>query len=90
MLPTFLIVGAEKAGTTTLAGMLAEHPEVYVSTPKELRFFRGRTGSGGLHGMSRVSIRTKRRKRLARPLPPMDGAPRAIMFPDGSPEHCRM
>jgi hypothetical protein len=39
MRPNFLIVGAEKAGTTSLASMLAQHPDVFISCPKELRFF---------------------------------------------------
>ncbi len=39
MLPNFLIVGAEKAGTTTLAFTLAEHPEAFMCEPKEPRFF---------------------------------------------------
>jgi hypothetical protein len=30
-----LIVGAEKAGTTTLATMLAQHPEVFMCTQKK-------------------------------------------------------
>jgi hypothetical protein len=38
-LPTFLIVGAPKSGTTALAAYLAEHPEVFVSAEKELHFF---------------------------------------------------
>ena len=38
--PTFLIIGAPKAGTTSLHYYLAEHPEVYVySKLKEVRFF---------------------------------------------------
>jgi hypothetical protein len=37
--PTFFILGAPKCGTTALAQMLAEHPEVYVSRPKEPHFF---------------------------------------------------
>jgi hypothetical protein len=32
-------VGAEKAGTTTLATMLGEHPDVFMCDPKEPRFF---------------------------------------------------
>lgn len=39
MLPNFLIVGAEKAGTTTLARMLAQHPDIFMCEPKEPRFF---------------------------------------------------
>lgn len=38
-LPTFLIIGAPKAGTTALAGYLAEHPDVFVAPEKEVHFF---------------------------------------------------
>jgi hypothetical protein len=37
--PTFFIVGAQKAGTTALAATLAEHPEVFFSPIKEPNFF---------------------------------------------------
>lgn len=38
-LPDFLVAGAMKAGTTTLWAMLNQHPEIYVTRPKELHFF---------------------------------------------------
>ena len=38
-LPTFVIVGAQKSGTTTLHDLLGQHPQVWVSDPKELHFF---------------------------------------------------
>ena len=38
-LPTFLIVGAVKAGTTSLHEYLQMHPEVYMSPIKETNFF---------------------------------------------------
>jgi hypothetical protein len=38
-LPNFLIVGAAKSGTTTLASHLSKHPDVYVPPAKELYFF---------------------------------------------------
>jgi hypothetical protein len=38
-LPTFLIIGAMKAGTTSLAYWLGEHPDVFLAPGKELRFF---------------------------------------------------
>jgi len=41
-LPSFLIAGAAKCGTTSLAGYLAEHPEVHVPPQKELEFFNRR------------------------------------------------
>lgn len=35
----FLIVGAPKCGTTALAQYLGEHPDIYVTRPKEPHFF---------------------------------------------------
>jgi hypothetical protein len=37
--PTFLILGAQKAGTTWIADMLRQHPEVCVPEQKEIHFF---------------------------------------------------
>ena len=39
MLPNFLIIGAEKGGTTWLYEKLRRHPEVYMPSVKELYFF---------------------------------------------------
>jgi hypothetical protein len=39
MLPTFIGIGAPKAGTTWLFRCLAEHPEVFVAAVKETSFF---------------------------------------------------
>lgn len=38
-LPTFLTIGAAKCGTTSLHRYLALHPEIQMSTPKELKLF---------------------------------------------------
>ena len=38
-LPTFLVIGAAKAGTTALYSFLAQHPDVYMSPIKETNFF---------------------------------------------------
>src|SRR3954449_7353640 len=38
-LPNFLIVGAPKCGTTSMADWLREHPDVWVPPEKELAFF---------------------------------------------------
>jgi hypothetical protein len=40
-LPTFLIIGAVKAGTTSLHHYLDQHPEIQMSTVKETNFFSG-------------------------------------------------
>lgn len=38
-LPTFIIIGAAKSGTTTLATVLHSNPNIFVSQPKEIEFF---------------------------------------------------
>jgi hypothetical protein len=38
-LPDFLIIGAPKAGSTALHAALVQHPELYLSTPKEPKYF---------------------------------------------------
>jgi hypothetical protein len=38
-LPDFFVAGAPKAGTTALHAALAQHPELYLSTVKEPKFF---------------------------------------------------
>lgn len=50
MLPTFILIGAPKAGSTSLHHYLAQHPEIHMSNPKEPNYFikeknfdRGRT-----------------------------------------------
>jgi Sulfotransferase domain len=37
--PTFVIAGAQKCGTTTLHLLLGRHPQIFVSRPKEIHFF---------------------------------------------------
>ena len=39
MLPSFLIIGAAKAGTTSLWDFLKAHPQVYMPDIKETNFF---------------------------------------------------
>lgn len=43
MFPTFIIIGAAKAGTTTMFEFLGAHPDVFTSDPKEPGFFSGLT-----------------------------------------------
>lgn len=38
-LPDFIIIGAMKSGTSSLASYLASHPDVFVTNPKEPDFF---------------------------------------------------
>lgn len=39
MLPNFLVVGAQKAGTTSLHHYLQAHPDIYLPAQKETKFF---------------------------------------------------
>lgn len=39
ILPNYLVIGAQKSGTTWLAAMLEQHPDVFASNPKEIHFF---------------------------------------------------
>jgi hypothetical protein len=39
MLPTFIGIGAQRAGTTWIHNCLAQHPEVYMAEAKELHYF---------------------------------------------------
>ncbi|MCB1679470.1 MAG: sulfotransferase domain-containing protein [Halioglobus sp.] len=40
-LPSFIIIGAQKAGTTSLFSYLSQHPELMPSIKKEIHFFDG-------------------------------------------------
>lgn len=46
ILPNFLICGAQKAGTTALHRYLKQHPDVFMSRPKETWFFDERYDRG--------------------------------------------
>ena len=39
MLPTFLVIGAAKCGTSSLCRLLGSHPDVFMSNPKEPHYF---------------------------------------------------
>jgi hypothetical protein len=38
-MPNFIVIGAQKSGTTTMHFLLAQHPRIYMSAQKEPRFF---------------------------------------------------
>ena len=44
-MPTFIIVGATKAGTTSLYHYLKQHPDIYMSPVKETKFFTVEEGT---------------------------------------------
>lgn len=43
MLPNFIVIGAPRCGTTTICDQLNDHPEVFVTDPKEPEFFNNDT-----------------------------------------------
>lgn len=45
-LPTFIIIGAAKSATTTITTILPRHPQVFISKPKEPKFFGRRYDKG--------------------------------------------
>ncbi|MGB5134610.1 MAG: sulfotransferase [Prochlorococcaceae cyanobacterium] len=45
-LPNFIIIGAAKSATTTLATILPRHPDCFISHPKEPKFFGRRYDRG--------------------------------------------
>jgi len=58
-LPNFLIIGAAKAGTTSLCHYLSQHPDVYISEKKEPRFFSPEFYSQDTNGLRRKNFREK-------------------------------
>lgn len=50
--PHCFIIGAQKSGTTYLASLLDQNPEIQVSNPKETDFFTGRVFPRGLEWYS--------------------------------------
>jgi len=45
-LPNLIIIGAQKCGTTALHSYMHRHPEIMMSTPKEVNFFIDKPGKG--------------------------------------------
>ncbi|MEE9289121.1 MAG: sulfotransferase [Bacteroidota bacterium] len=50
MMPNFLIIGAMKAGTSSLYAYLGQHPQIYMSHIKESRFFASEGENMGFCG----------------------------------------
>ena len=57
-LPSFLIVGAAKAGTTTMFQLLRQHPDVYIPDIKECRFFSdiGSKKKNPINGLDNIDV----------------------------------
>jgi hypothetical protein len=61
--PDFLVIGAARSGTTALTSFLGEHPDVFVSTPKEPHFLAFPGGAPRFAGLgdddliNRIAVR---------------------------------
>jgi hypothetical protein len=62
-LPNLLIIGAMKAGTTSLHNYLSLHPDIFMSTPKELQFFTKK--SYEIHDLDWYKSFFKTKKKIA-------------------------
>jgi hypothetical protein len=64
-LPNFFLVGAPKAGTTSLYHYLDQHPEIYMSPLKEISYFssevRSESFASSLRGPAEQGIKSMRR-----------------------------
>ena len=56
--PNFLIIGAAKAGTTSICHYLNQHPQIYISPVKEPRFFAPEFYTTQANGLLRDEART--------------------------------
>src|SRR5687768_16419575 len=56
-LPDFVVIGAQKAGTTSLHYYLSEHPGILIGTRKEVHFFDRAYNRGTLWYRSSFPIR---------------------------------
>ncbi len=83
-LPDFLIIGAQKCGTTSLYRALSAHPDVLWSTPKEVHFFNRHHGEGPdfyrSHFPSRVRLALRGAVRLRR-TQVGEGTPQYLVHP---------
>ena len=64
--PTFLIIGAQKAGTTSLHRYLSENPAVFLASPKEVRYFHKNYERGDRWYRAQFPLRVQSRIRERR------------------------
>lgn len=63
--PNFLIIGAQKAGSTTLTKYLMQHPDIFISNPKEPVFFANDTlYNKGLEFYQKFFVERKNESRI--------------------------
>lgn len=79
-LPDFFIIGAAKAGTTSIFALLEQHPDIFMPTPKEPEFFaRDDLYSAGIETYSALFAGARPGQRLGEASTLYSHAP---LFPD--------
>jgi len=83
-LPTFLGIGAQRAGTTWLYNMLSRHREIFISAQKELHFFDEKPDISDYNGFGNLGKRNYRDMSS-----PMDWQWYQMQFEKGKNYECR-
>ena len=80
--PTFLIIGAQKAGTTSLHAYLARHPDVLTATKKEVEYFSRHYAKGEAWYLAHfpLPVRATLRRLIPRPAPAVGEASATYLF----------
>lgn len=66
ILPDFIIIGAQRCGTTSLFQYLCQHPEVYPSIPKEVHYFSNNYQKGINWYRSHFPLRSQKLKIISK------------------------
>jgi len=86
--PDFLIIGAQKCGTTALYDYLSQHPQVLPAKHKEIHYFDYGTGRGELWYRRRFPTQRQmqsERKRLNLPVITGEASPSYMLYPKAAP-----
>ena len=86
MLPTFLIIGAGRSGTTSLHAYLDQHPDIFMSPIKEPNYF---SLTGSVAGPYARALRRRSASTLAEYEALFSGAGRASARGEASPSYLR-
>ena len=80
--PTFLIIGAQKAGTTSLHAYVARHPDVLTATKKEVEYFSRHYANGEAWYLAHfpLAARAVARRLMRRTVPAVGEASATYLF----------
>lgn len=78
--PTFLIIGAQKAGTTPLVRYLAQHPQLLIASDKEVDYF----GSSTRHPLGKTFYHRYFRTRHRQKRQAFEASPHYLLAPNAA------